>query len=156
MKRQEDGLTLIEVMMAIAVFGLLLTVLGTALVGAMRSNTLAGQRTQAVQVLNFLGRRVVGGDDLVLPAAGRTLSWNYGQLKTAFRDLSDQGGFSNPDNYRASVTSAGAITLATSSAVQYDVQVCFRRGGNENCLDTATIGPAPVAGGTAPLLPGIN
>ncbi len=150
------GLTMIEVLIALAIFGTVLTVLSAALVKNVQQTTVSGQRTQAAQVLNYLGRRVVGGDNAVLPNANAELRWEYGELAQAFPDLRDEGGFSNPASYRVVIRNLGTITLATSSATQYRLDVCFVQGEGEQCIPATTVGPAPAAPGNNPLLPGIN
>ena len=55
------GLTLVEVLVAIAVLSLVLVAMNAVLLSSIRQTAISGSRTQAVQILNYLGRRVVGG-----------------------------------------------------------------------------------------------
>ncbi len=154
---KQQGLTVIEVIVSLAILGVLTAVLTTSLVTSMRQNQVAGQRTQAAQVLNYLGRRVAGGDNAVLsPNVNNPLVWAYGELPAAFPDLSSEGSFVEPAAYRANVATIGNISLAGASAVQYQVQVCWQSSEGEQCVTADTIGPQPTPGGSPPPLPGIN
>lgn len=151
------GLSLVETLLAITVLGVVVTAVSATMVGSVKQNTVSGQRTQAVQVLNFVGRRVTGGDTAVIPAEGQTLAWDYGQLAAAFPSLEREGGFADPALYRAEVTNRGPVAFGGGEAHQYDLRACFRRDGAEHCLDAQTFGPSlqPGGGGT-PALPGIS
>lgn len=156
--RGSQGLTVVEALVAITILGIVTAAVMTAYVSSIRNNANAGQRTQSAQVLNFLGRRVAGGDNAVL-ADKTAKEWGYGDLLTAFPELDQEDGFANPDLYRASVTNLGAITLAGASAVHYHVEVCARPpgGGGESCVAGDTTGPVPnTASATPAPLPGIN
>lgn len=149
------GLTVIEVLIALAVIGVVTATFTTAVVGNLHHASVTGARTEAVQVLDYLGRRAAGGDSAVLPAAGSPLSWGYGTLATSFPDLTNHGGLSDPARYRADVSNAGTVAMAGASATEYDVRVCYQAGGAEHCVQAATMGPAPATGGGTPPLPGI-
>jgi len=155
-RRSSLGLTVVEVMLALAVIGIITAVFTTAVVGNLRHGQVTGARTEAVQVLNYLGRRAAGGDAAVLPAAGSPDAWGYGALSGAFPDLTNQGGLSDPARYRAQVSNAGDVSVAGASATEYDVRVCYVIGGGEHCVSATTLGPSPSAGGSPPPLPGIN
>lgn len=150
-----QGLTVVEVLIALAVIGVVTAAFTTAVVSNLHHTSVTGARTEAVQVLNYLGRRTAGGDTTVLPAAGTPNVWAYGSLATSFPDLTNQGGLSDPARYRASITNAGTVTLAGANSVEYDVSVCYQAGGGEHCVQGTTMGPAPSSGGGAPTLPGI-
>ncbi len=154
--RRIGGLTLIEVVLAMAVIGVVTAAFTTVAVSSMHHTTVAGARTEAVQVLNYFGRRVAGGDNTLLPASGTPDTWDYGALSAAFPDLQDQGGLSNPDLYKASITNAGAVSYAGASGTEYDVKVCFKAADAEHCVTGATVGPAPSGQTTPATLPGIN
>lgn len=151
-----QGLTLLEVILAIAIIGVLSAMLTTAVVGNLQKTRSFGSRTQAAQILNLIGRRVAGGESALLPASGAPVSWDYGGLAGAFPDLATQGSFTEPDLYRAAVSNAGSVSLAGASLVEYDVSVCYAGDGGESCVRGSTLGPEPGgAANTAPL-PGIN
>lgn len=152
------GLTLVEVLVALAVIAIAVTLLSTALVGSLQQTTRAGTRTQTTQYLAYFGRKVAGGDGAVLAAAGTPLVWGYGDLGTAFDDLpTGVGGLADADRYRAEVTQVGAVAFVGASAVQYRITVCTTAADGEACATGNTLGPPPTAGGaTPPLLPGIN
>jgi prepilin-type N-terminal cleavage/methylation domain-containing protein len=149
------GLTVIEVLIALAVIGVITATFTTTVVSTLHHSSVTGARTEAVQVLNYLGRRAAGGDTVVLPAAGTPNTWAYGSLGSSFPDLTNQGGLTDPARYRAAITNAGTVTLAGASSVEYDVNVCYQAGGGEHCVQATTLGPAPSSGGSTPTLPGI-
>ena len=154
--RRQGGLTLLEVIIAIAVLGIVTAVLTTGVVGNLQKTRTFGGRTEASQILNYFGRRVAGGDNVVLPSS--TLDWDYGDLTTAFPELSREGGYAEPDRFRVSITNQGTVGVGSSSstATRYDVSVCFQAAGGESCLSGTTLGAAPSAAGSAPPLPGMN
>lgn len=154
---QVIGLTLLEVVLALAVLGVLGAVFTTAFVSNLRHTTTAGQRTQAAQVLNYVGRRVVGGDRSVVPALGSTLSWDYGELGAAFPDIAGGEGVAEPERYSVTVTGTQNVTLQEATVVQYDLSVCFNTSDGESCVRGTTLGSArDNPSGTTPPLPGIN
>ena len=129
----------------------------TAMLGNLRHTTVSGQRTQAAQVLNYLGRRVAGGDALVLPTMGNSLTWDYGDLASTFVDLDGGEGFAEPERYRVAIAASGTVSVAGASVVQYDIDVCFENQGGESCVRGTTLGAPALAGpGATPPLPGIN
>ena len=78
------GLTLVEVLVAIAVLSLVLVAMNAVLLSSIRQTAISGSRTQAVQILNYLGRRVVGGETALLPPSGTAKVYDYGSLGAAF------------------------------------------------------------------------
>lgn len=157
MRRATSGLSLLEVVLALAVLAILGATFTTAMLGNLRHTTVAGQRTQAAQVLNYLGRRVAGGDAVVLPTVGNTLTWAYGDLATTFVDLQGGEGLAEPERYRASIEASGTVTVAGATVVQYDLEVCFQNQDGESCTRGTTLGAPALAGpGETPSLPGIN
>lgn len=150
------GMSLVEVILALAVVAIAFAILSTALVGQLRFAGTAGARTQTTQYLNYLGRLVVGGNADVLPAVGASLTWAYGALATSFPDLPGGSGLEAAARYRAQIDGVGAVNFAGAQGVQYRVTVCSVAPTGESCTSAVTIGPAPVASGSAPPLPGIN
>lgn len=152
----QAGLTILEVVLALGILGILGAVFTTSILSNLRHTTTAGQRTQAAQVLNYIGRRVAGGDSVVLPAAGETLTWEYGELSAAFADMSG-AGFGNPNQYRVEITAAGVVTVVAAEVMRYDIDVCFTRQDGETCVEGTTLGaPATATAEQTPPLPGIN
>lgn len=157
-----DGITLLEVVLALAILAVLGAVFSTSILSNLRHTTVSGQRTQAAQALNYFGRRVAGGDPVVLPTAvGSAITWDYDELADAFDDLSGSDGFADADRYRVTVTAANEVSLFSgadlASVVQYDIQVCFQNQGAESCVSGTTLGaPASAPAGETPPLPGIN
>jgi len=151
------GLTLLEVILALAVLAVLGATFTTYMVSNLRHTTVAGQRTQAAQVLNYLGRRVAGGDKAVLPAEGSSLEWAYGELGAAFTDLEGAEGVADPARYRARIDAPGRVSVLTDSVVQYDIEVCFLIQDGESCVRGTTLGaPVTAPPEETPPLPGIN
>lgn len=140
-------MTLVEVLVALAVLGLVASAFSTSLVSSARYNANAGRRGEAVQLLNYLGRRLVAGDTKVLPPDSNPRSWAYGALNDSgnFPDLSREGSFADPEVYRATVRSVGTVSFAGASAAQYRLEVCWRASGAENCARADTIGQSPAA-----------
>ncbi|KGQ22990.1 prepilin-type N-terminal cleavage/methylation domain-containing protein [Thermus filiformis] len=150
------GLTLLEVILSLAIVSLVLLALSASLVSSLRQTAITGGRTQAVQILNYLGRRVAGGESALLPTG--TLSFDYGTLRNRFPDLPREARFANPDLYRAAITNLGTPAWAGNLALplnEYRIQVCWRQSGQESCTEARTFSSPPSAG-DAPPLPGIN
>ncbi|AEB11453.1 type IV pilus modification PilV family protein [Marinithermus hydrothermalis] len=154
------GLTLLEVLVAMSILGVILAAFTVSAVSSLRHNAVSGSRTAAVQLVNYLGRRVVGGDRMVLPEVNRTVrAWEYGTLRAAFPDLPKDVAQANPDRFRAEVVSEGTPAWAAQLGLdltQYRVRVCWRGPEEEHCTEVATLGVSPSAAGSAPPLPGIN
>ena len=157
MKRDllRQGLTIIEVLVALALIGIVVSFFSTSFVSSMQQSNRFGQRTQASQYLNYFGRRVAGGDNTLLPASGAPRTWNYGTLSTNFPDL-NHTDFSDPNQYRVSIVNGGTVTLAGASVVLYTLTVCHNPGQRESCVSATTTGSAPSAGTSTPPLPGVN
>jgi hypothetical protein len=107
-----------------------------------------------------LGRRAVEGQAAVLPAVGASSrAWNYGTLNTSFPDLKKEKQAANSDLYRAQIIDQGAPSFSVGSAnlVSYQINVCWRDAGKENCVSAQTIAPRLVATAPAqPTIPGLN
>jgi type II secretory pathway pseudopilin PulG len=149
------GLTVVELLMALAVIGIVTAAFTTAVVSNLHHSSVTGARTEAVQVMNYLGRRAASGDGAVLPTSGGSRAWAYGSLPSAFPDLTDQGGLSDPARYRAQIVNAGDVSLAGASAAEYDVSVCYMAAGGEHCVSATTMGLFPSSGGSTTQPPGI-
>lgn len=153
--KRATGLTLLEVLVALVVLGVVITVLTTSMVSSMQQNLVAGGRTQAVQILNHLGRLASGGDARVITAT--QVVWGYGQLPTAFTELASGRGFMAAERYRAEVTRVGALSIGAAAVEHYRVRVCWQAATGELCVSGDTAGPAVVPpGGHAPPLPFVN
>lgn len=156
--RWSDGLTVVEVLVAITVLGIVTATIATAYISSIRHNSDAGRRTQSAQMLNAVGRRVAGADSAVLAFADAPIEFDYGQLSTAFPELSGEG-FASPELYRVTVSNQGAITLGQAQIIHYQITVCTRAQGEatERCVSGDTAGPpaVPEEGGSYGL-PGIN
>jgi type II secretory pathway pseudopilin PulG len=153
--KRETGLTLVEVLVALVVLGTVITVLAASMVTSMQQNLVAGGRTQAVQILNHLGRLASGGDARVITET--EVIWEYGQLPRVFTELAAGRGFMAPERYRAEITRVGALSIGAASMEHYRVRVCWQTPNGELCVSGDTAGPAVVPpGGYEPPLPIVN
>lgn len=157
MTRSSKGLTVVEVLLALVVLGIVTAAVLTTYLGSIRNNADSGRRTQSAQLLNTLGRRIAGADALVLAHPDDPLAWDYGELRGAFPELIGDG-VSEPDLYRATITNLGNIALAGSQAVRYGVTVCTMAQGSDGelCVEGFTASVPPSAAGSGGELPGIN
>lgn len=152
-----QGLSLVEVLIALVIVGIAFTILSVALVGSLRNTERAGTRTQTTQYLNYIGRLVSGADNRVLPAVGETRTWAYGAMAAAFPDLpGGTAGRNNPNLYRATVESLGWFGFAGAQSVQYRVTVCTESSTGEACVVGTTLGSPPWTDNPSGVLNGIN
>lgn len=157
MNASRRGLSLVEVIIALAIVMIAIGILSTAIVSNLRVTSTFGARTQTTQYLNYLGRLVSGGSPAVLSVAGTPLTWDYGDMATSFTDLpTGGGGLEEAGRYRAEVENLGGVTFLGANAVQYRVTVCSQTASGESCTVGLTLGPPPSTGIAAPPLPGIN
>lgn len=157
-----QGMTIVEVLVAVVILSIVLVAFAGVIVANIRQNATSGNRTAAAQVLNYLGRRVVDGQAAVLPALGSSSrAWAYGALNTSFPDLKkEEKQAASSDLYRAEIIDQGAPAAtmpAGSNLVSYQINVCWRDAGQENCVTAQTIAQRPVASSsTSPIIPGLN
>jgi prepilin-type N-terminal cleavage/methylation domain-containing protein len=145
MKR--TGLTIIEVMIALVIIGVLLAILSPAVIQSMRQTSITGQATQAVQIMNYLSRRLAANHTAVTPSGmSQPLEWNYGQLKSKFgKDLQNDNteGVDNPDNYKVKVEIIEVVTWLGIELNKYRITVCFQNP-DEKCLQSLTLSPPDI------------
>lgn len=139
MNRSNRGLTMVEVLIALSVLGIVVAVISTATLSSIRNNATAGGRTQATQVLNYLGRLVAGGDPVLF--SSEELEWDYGELGGHFTELATEAGRADPALYRAAVDIVDTVTFGTVAMPLYRVNVCWAAPGGEACVTGDTIGP---------------
>lgn len=145
------GFTLVEVLIAIAVLGIVLSAVSITMLSSIRQNHVAGNRSQAAQIVNYLGRRIAGGE--ISQLGGTT--WGYGSLATSFVDLNRERNLADTNLYRAQVLQLPRIGLGTTSIPHYRVTVCWNISEGESCVSGDTAGPGPGAS-SGESLPGIN
>jgi prepilin-type N-terminal cleavage/methylation domain-containing protein len=139
---KNQGFTIIEVLISLAILLIAVTILSSTVIGSVRTDRNSGQRTQAVQFLNYIGRYAVEGSSKVIPASpATTKDLAYGTFGTTFPEVLDQDGFSDPDLYKATIKNAATVTLAGMTGIQYDITVCWRDGSGETCIAGTTVGP---------------
>jgi prepilin-type N-terminal cleavage/methylation domain-containing protein len=151
------GITLIELLIALAILSVAMSGFTYLIINNMRFNASSGFKSQAAQILNYLGRRAVNGDGDVLPS-GSIKQWGYTQLSTSFTDLAKAGNLAEPDLFRAEVSDLGPWTNedGTVSLQRYRVRVCWKNADIEECIKAHTLGPKALAVGVPPPLPGLN
>lgn len=152
-KPAHHGLTILEVLVALVVLGIAVAVLSIMTVSSVQQNVTAGGRTQAAQLLNYLGRLAAGGDETLL---GADLEWGYGALPATFRELTAESGVADPALYRAAIEDLGEIGIGAASMSHYRISVCWQAPTGESCIRGDTAGPQPGAIGGGGALPGIN
>ncbi|WP_240307670.1 prepilin-type N-terminal cleavage/methylation domain-containing protein [Thermus caldifontis] len=155
---QRLGLTLLEVLLSIALLSVVMLALNATLISSLQQTSVAGSRTQAVQILNYMGRRIVGGETSLL--ANPTLQFEYGTLRQNFPDLPNELHFANPDLYRVTIENLGPPPWNSTLGVdihRYRIEVCWQRAGQEFCATGQTLSAPPSSGSTnPPVLEGLN
>ncbi len=154
----KKALSLVEVIISLVIISVIIVALIPAFSASLKQTTISGQKSQSVRFMEFLGRLVVTGNPIALPAAGDTqVSWDYGELKQTFDELTNTSqGMSTPNNYKATVKTNGTVSLSGVTSIQYDIEVCFKKTGEEHCQQASTFGPAISSGSVIDYLPGIN
>lgn len=155
-RTRSQGLTIIEVLVAITLLGIAAALISTSAVSSIRNNAAAGSRTQATQVLNYLGRLVAGADSVLFDHPD--LAWDYGTLQSSFSELTTEVGRADPDLYRAWIDDLGWVGLGEAQMVHYRVHVCWTPANStEVCLAGDTAGPESAEEDATPApLPGIG
>lgn len=131
-----SGFSLLETIIAIAVCAIVLAALASVNVSSLRQTRFGGERVQATQVLDTIGRRVVGGQDVsVIPGANETIAFDYGELDEVLA-LNTEG---TTDRFRVSIAHEANMTVGASSVGRYRVEVCYRAGQDELCVQGVTL-----------------
>lgn len=142
--RSTDGLTLIEVLAAIAILGIIIAVFSSSFISSMSVTRAMGNQTDANTVLSFFGRMASGGAGRSLgfsPTAG-SLSYTYGQLEASFPELASADAHVKDANlYQVSITSPGTIDVGIVRLYQYDIEVCWQDRNQDRCISGLTAGP---------------
>jgi len=157
--KQSAGLSLIEVVIALAILAVALGGFTALLLSSMKQDLSAGKRTQAVQILNFLGRLQVSGDPRLLVEPNHPRTWDYGKLRDAFPELQSSAGINNPDLYKVTVENKGTPTEVQNLGVKlnaYRIEVCWQTGGQTSCVQGETLSSPPSGEDSPPPLPLIN
>ncbi len=141
-----------------AVLAVVVAGLTVALASYLRQNVSAGKRSEAAQIINYLGRRVMAGDpDLRIPN-GSSRIWDYGTLGESFPDLAGTNT-AQPGLYRAEIANLGSPDWATDLGLgltAYRIRVCWRHAERTSCAEAYTLGRSPGRPGSVPPLPGVN
>ena len=137
--RTTAGFSLLEVVIAVAISAILLAALATANVATLQQTRSGNLQIQATQMLDSIGRRVVAGnDDALLPGAGATVAFDYGELTGLF---AFDGAGVPAERYRANVTRAnpGTVSVGASTLAVYAIEVCFEAADGERCVTGTTV-----------------
>lgn len=138
----KKGFTIIEVLISLAVLVIAISILSSTIIGSTRHDRNSGLRTQAVELLNYLGRYALEGSSLIVPTSpATTRTINYGALASALPGITSQSGFGDLNNYKAVVESVGTVSLAGAVANRYDLKVCWKDKDGEACIGGSTLGP---------------
>ena len=127
--------------MALAVFGIIAAALSFSITSNLNHTSKTGQKSQAAQLLNYLGRRVADSDVAVLPESeANPLLWDYDQLGSAFTELIDDDELVDLSRYKAKITEVGTVSIDAITMTQYNVEVCYKSNGdNESCVQGITL-----------------
>lgn len=157
--KRETGYSLIEVVIATAIF----LVFAAAVVQTVGAAQTSGNRTAgqngAQLAINFLADRLQQGRSNYAPIPEETagqidvtktaqLTWGYGQLTEPYQGRKED--YAKPDLYRAQIRYMGAKNLSVGSMnvrqASYEIEVCYKtiagRTGEE-CITQNVSGPMP-------------
>jgi len=137
--RSQEGFSLLEAIVAIAICGIILAALASASTSSLQRGREGNHQIQATQILDSIGRRIAGGTDLrLLPERNTQVELGYGEISDF---ISLQGNRAN--DYRVTIDAKDLITVGTTSSVRYEIQVCFETGQSERCVRGVTLGREP-------------
>lgn len=153
MRFRRSGLTVVEVLVALAIVGVVVAMLTTMTLSSVRHDANSGSRTQAVQVLSYLGRLASVSDPVLLDG---DREWGFGELRSTFTELRVEARNADPDLYRAEVEMLGQAGIGNGVVEMYRVTVCWRAIENESCVQGDTAGPVPSASSDDTAPPVVN
>jgi type II secretory pathway pseudopilin PulG len=131
-----QGFSILETIIAIAVCGIVLAALASVNVSSLQQARFGNQRVQATQVLDTIGRRVVGGQDLrVIPDIGQVVEFGFGDLG----EIADLTSSAVTDRFRARVAHEANISVGASAVGRSRIEVCFEAGSGEQCVTAFTL-----------------
>lgn len=150
--KSQNGLTLIEVLVALAILGIIIAVYSASFTSSLQTTRTMGNITDANTVLSFFGRMATGGASRTIsfPTGSTILNYNYGSLEASFPELaSADTNVKDANEYRVQITTPGLLAVGDIDLVQYAISVCWRERGNERCVAGQTAGPQmlPEGGG---------
>ena len=135
----KKGFTIIEVLISLAILIIAISILSSTVIGSTRHDRNSGLKTQAVELLNYIGRYALEGSSLVVPASpGSTKTIAYGGLASALPGLT---GSADLSAYKATIESVGTVSLAGAVANRYDLEICWKDKNSEACIGSTTLGP---------------
>jgi len=134
--RTQEGLTLLETVVAIAICSLVLVALATTAVSSLRESRSGNSKIQATQVLDTIGRRIAGGDDdALLPSEDTPVTLTAAQLGSltdiALTDVMDM---------TVQITNEGDFEIGDTTLFRYQVEVCYGSSGGRRCVTGQTLG----------------
>ena len=132
--RDNQGLTLLETVVTIAICGIVLGMLAAVASSSLRESRAGNFKVQASQVLDTIGRRIAGGDDLaVLTDVGTPIELDADAITelTAipYAEVSDMS---------VTIQNVGDYVVGTATLFRYQVEVCYG-GEQRRCVTGVTL-----------------
>lgn len=137
--RSQKGLTVVEVLIALSLIGVIIAVFSTSLGGNLRVTQSTGQKGQAAQLMTYIGQQVINGNTAFLVNANSSQTFDYNSLG-ARTDLSTDAGLADLDNYKVTLSNVKQVTFQTISLFEYVINVCYKTQGDESCVQGSTLG----------------
>jgi len=134
--RREAGLTVVEAIVAIAICTILIASLSAVAVTSLRESRMGNSKIQATQVLDTIGRRIAGGEDIgLLVAADEPLEMSAEELTSltgiAMADVADM---------TVRIENEGEFVIGESRLVRYGIEVCYLGAPAQRCVRGTTLG----------------
>ena len=140
----KDGLSIIEVLSALVIIGLLLATFAMNLSSTFTITENTGSQGQVSQLLNQTGRKIISAEPGFLTTKDSPLEWDYKKFSEAFPNMDF-----DVSKYRATIVNEGPISISQTSLQQYTVTICFKEE-TEHCSSITTFGLGPGGSGSTP------
>ena len=144
--RSDKGLTLIEVLVAVAILGVISTLFASSMVSSLSHTRSTASQIDATSILNYVGRVAAGGASRTLPFSpdDKTKTWDYGKLTSDFPEIkSGDTKIRSADLYKVTVSAPEIIAIGSAQVVRYALVVCWRQANADKCISGDTAGPMP-------------
>ena len=134
--RSQEGLTLLETVVAIAICSLILVALVTTAVSSLRESRSGNSKIQATQVLDTIGRRIAGGDDdSLLPSVDTPVTLTADQLGS-LTEIS----LTEVTDMTVQISNEGDFEIGDTTLYRYEIEVCYGASGARRCVTGLTLG----------------
>lgn len=117
MHPRDAGLTLVEILFALLILGILTAVLSTVFVSSLQSNAAADQRTRASQLMTAVSQQVAQNTIVVAQDQTRYLAYTP-QSNTAF--LADSNTITSCDTYLSVADNQGNFCVKVSNTETFN------------------------------------